>query len=66
MSNFKVGDRVVLQGRKYEGRTGSIKRMGSVVFPDWCYVTLDPKPRERTTHEAFIKLEYLTHLNDQS
>ena len=58
---FVVGDRVVLArevGWK-AGRTGKVHRLCGEPFKDYCYVELDPRPRERTRKREMVEISKL-------
>lgn len=61
MNRVVAGDRVVLARAigKYAGRAGTVFRACGEPFEDWCYVNLDPRPRERTQHRAFVEVDRL-------
>jgi hypothetical protein len=48
---FTLGQRVLITKGRFSGRTGTIKRPGK---PDYIYVTLDPKLRERVIKTEMI------------
>lgn len=49
----QVGDRVQVVSGKYAGRAGVVSRIPKVI-PDWVYVTLDLKKRERVIKTKLI------------
>ena len=48
------GDRVSIEDGPFAGRSGVVKRNCSKAFADFCMVTLDKTPRERTIKTAMI------------
>ena len=54
-----TGRRITVVGGKYNGRSGSIKRLCSDVFNDRIYVTFDKISRERTTKVEMVEWQFV-------
>ena len=58
-TTFKKGDRVAVIAGRYAGRNGTITRMGSAAFSDYCHVAFDLKGREMEQKREFVLLNSL-------
>lgn len=62
---YEPGDRVEVMDGQYKGRTGRFIKYCSVVFPDYCRVTLDLKGRQRVHQTIMVEHRYLQNMPDE-
>jgi len=56
---FQPGIKVLITSGKFIGRTGTIKRRGSSVFPEFCRVSIDLTSREKAEKTEMFKYDDL-------